>query len=162
MQSSFSRVLSIDPGYDRLGLAILDRSGKKETLLFSDCISSDNKNVFEERLFTNISTVEKCIDEYKPEALALETLFFTNNQKTAMHVAEVRGALLYLAVKNHMRVFEYTPMQIKNSVAGDGRASKTQMMKMVPLLLDTAGHSIDKDDEFDAIAVGLTCFASER
>jgi len=162
MQSSFLRVLSIDPGYDRLGIAILDRSGKKEALLFSDCIFSDRGSVFEERLFAIISAVEKCIAEYKPEALALETLFFTNNQKTAMHVAEVRGALLYLAMKNRMRIFEYTPMQIKNSVAGDGRASKAQMMKMVPLLLDTSGHAIEKDDECDAIAVGLTCFASER
>lgn len=156
------RILSIDPGYERLGVAILDKEkGKKEVLVFSDCIKTSAKDIFEDRLTQIGLQVEQLIQEYKPEALSIENLFISNNQKTAMRVAEVRGTLIYICRKNGLQIKEFTPLQVKLSVTGDGKSSKDQMIKMVKLLVkDVKSGALD--DEYDAIAVGLAYFAYSR
>jgi len=155
-------VLGIDPGYERLGVAILERkSGEKEKVLFSETLKTSPKREFKDRLFEIGEGVQKIIDEFQPENLAIEKLFFNTNQKTASKVAEVRGALLYIAQKNKMDIYEYTPLQIKVAITGQGRADKKQMMFMVPRLVRVE-KEIKYDDEFDAIAVALTAFATER
>lgn len=157
------RILGIDPGYERLGISVLEknRGDKKERLLYSHCFKTPKELPFSERLLQLGIEVERVIALFSPEALAIENLFLENNQKTAMHVAEVRGAILFLAGKNKMAIHEYTPLQIKSAVAGHGKGDKKQVAHMVHQLV-LIEKEIVHDDEYDAIAIGLTCFASER
>ena len=137
------------------------RLTKKEVLIYSSCFQTAATETFENRLLEIGSEVERLITEYSPQALAIEQLFFNTNQKTAMHVAEVRGALIYICKKYGLLSFQYTPLQIKNAVSGYGRSTKKQVAKMVPQLIEIQ-KEIKLDDEYDAIAIGLTCLASER
>lgn len=152
------KILGIDPGFERLGIAVLD--GPKE-VLFSECFKTSAKLEFPERLALLGEEVKRVIKKYKPEALALETLFMTNNQKTAMRVAETRGVILYEAECAGLRIFEATPPQIKLATTGSGSADKRQIIKMVKMLvkIDPAKKS---DDELDAIAIALTGLAHLR
>jgi crossover junction endodeoxyribonuclease RuvC len=156
------RILAIDPGFERVGMAIIEKTAfGKDVLIYSSCFKTSAQIPFPERL-KNIGTeVEKIIKKYKPEALAIEKLYFTTNQKTAMGVSEARGAILYVASKNGLCIYEYTPPQIKVAVTGYGKASKEMIMSMVPKLIDI-NMKINSDDELDAIAIGLTCLACEK
>lgn len=155
------KIVAIDPGYERVGIAVLESNTPKELVLYSDCFQTDKKDLFPQRLFQIGREVERIITLYSPDAVALEQLFFNTNQKTAMHVAEVRGALLYIAQKNNRAVYEYTPLQIKMAILGYGRGEKRQVMSMVERLV-TITKDIRYDDEYDAIAIGLTCLAHEK
>jgi len=158
------KILSIDPGYERVGVAVLERNSGgsgDEKLIYSDCFKTNKGLPFLERLQLVGKEVERVIKNYKPNAFAIEKLFFNTNQKTATMVSEVRGALVYIALKNKLKVFEYTPLQIKVAVAGDGHGDKKQIVTMIKNLIKIE-KDIKYDDEYDAIAVGLTCFASER
>lgn len=155
------RVLAIDPGYGRCGVAVLDKENGKEIWIYSECIETLATSPFEERLGTVANEVKRLIEKFKPDALAMEKLFFTNNAKTAMQVAEVRGAILHAVNSADLPVSEYTPGQIKSATTGSGKADKKQITQMIHLLL-----KIDKviklDDEYDAIAVGITHLACSR
>ncbi len=156
------RIISIDPGYERLGIAVLEKNPReKEQLLYSDWFKKSKDLPHHERLGNIGSEIERIIGEYKPQALALENLYFTNNQKTALLVAEARGVILYQAAKNQIPLYEYGPGQIKVAVTGYGKSDKEQIIAMIPRLI-RIDKKIQHDDEYDAIAVGLTCFASER
>ncbi len=155
------KVLAIDPGYGRCGVAVVEKTNGRDRLVHSDCIETSAKDDFPERLAAVTDACVRLIETYGPNALAMERLFFQKNQKTAMRVAEVRGALLNVAAQANLPVFEYTPGQIKSAAAGFGSADKRAVAKMLHALL-----SIEKrgmlDDEYDAIAVGVTCLAYER
>jgi len=156
------RVLAIDPGFERVGIAILEKdTGASETLIYSSCFITDKALLFEERLLLIGKEILRVIGEYTPDALAIETLFFNTNQKTALRVSEARGVIVYTAKSNGLKIFEYTPLQIKIAVTGYGKAPKNQVADMTQKLI-----SIPKkpkyDDEMDAIAIGLTCLASEK
>jgi crossover junction endodeoxyribonuclease RuvC len=157
------KIISIDPGYERLGVAILEKNtgDKKEILVHSECVTTSADLPYYERLLIIGKAVASLIDRFEPTAVAIETLFFTKNQKTAMAVAEARGVVLYEAIARGLKVYEYTPNQIKGAVTGFGNADKKHIISMLPKLI-TISKAIQHDDEFDAIAVGLTCFASER
>jgi crossover junction endodeoxyribonuclease RuvC len=155
------RIISFDPGYERLGVAILEKENNKEVVVFSDCIHTNKKETSQKRIFHLGSEIETIFQKYKPGAAAIEGLFFTNNQKTAMRVAEVRGMLIFLSKKFNCEVFEYTPNQIKVAVTGNGRATKKDILIMVPRLVNFTKKGA-LDDEYDAIACGITCFACER
>lgn len=156
------KILSIDPGYERIGIAIIEKTfEKKDSLVFSECFKTSTKIPFAERLRNIGEEVEKVIKKHKPEALAIETLYFTTNQKTVMGVSEARGAIVYVAAKNNLKIYEYTPPQIKVAVTGYGKASKDMVMSMVPKLIDIK-KEIKSDDELDAIACGLTLLACEK
>jgi crossover junction endodeoxyribonuclease RuvC len=156
------RILAIDPGYERLGIAIIEKNPKeKEVLVYSDCFKTDKKLSHHERLGFIGTEIDRVIKEFKPEALSMENLFFTTNQKTAIAVAEARGVILYEAAKNNLRVYEYGPGEIKVAVTGYGKSDKEQVIAMIPRLIKVE-KAIKYDDEYDAIAVGLTCFAIER
>ncbi len=152
------KVLGIDPGFERLGIAVMD--GPK-SVIFSECFKTSTKLDFAERLKLIGEEVRAVIKKYQPEVLAIETLFLNTNQKTAMQVAEARGVVIYESVKAGLKVFEASPPQIKLAVTGHGRADKTQINKMVSLLVKL-GNEKKLDDELDAIAVALTALAHIR
>jgi len=151
-------ILGIDPGYERLGVAILEKKKGKEDLLFSDCIRTSAKNPFNERLFYIGEELKKIIKKWKPDIVAVEKLFFTTNQKTAMQVSEVRGLIIYLAILHKSELREFTPLEIKTAVVGYGKAEKRQVEHMVKTILKLKEKKRD-DDEIDAIACALTCSA---
>jgi crossover junction endodeoxyribonuclease RuvC len=161
MASSF-RIIGIDPGYDRCGFAVLEKSPSgKEKLLFSECFITSKTLPFLERLRLVGERFDSLITEYSPDIAGIEKLYFENNQKTAMAVSEVRGALLYLAATNKLPLYEYTPLQVKVAVTGYGKSDKKQVASMVTKLL-TLTTPLRYDDEYDAIALALTASASVR
>lgn len=158
-----TRVLGIDPGFERLGISILkkNKNSKKELVVFSECFKTSAKLEFSERLKLIGERVKKIIKEYQPEILAIETLFLNTNQKTVMHVAEARGVVIYEAVQAGLKIFEASPPQIKMATTGYGRSDKTQINKMVKILVDVEKNKTS-DDELDAIAIAITAFAHLR
>ena len=156
------RILAIDPGFDRMGVAILDKIKGKETLVYSTCITTSKKESFESRLFFAGNTLEEIIIKYSPNHLAIEKLFFTANQRTAMNVAEVRGVCLFFAKKYKLSIFEYTPPQIKIAVTGYGKSNKSDISNMVYKIIKIPNKEKLLDDEIDAIAIGLTHSASVK
>jgi crossover junction endodeoxyribonuclease RuvC len=153
------RVLAIDPGYDRCGVAVVERQKAGDILLYSACIITKPKTPFPDRLAVVGREVAKLIHVHKPSSFALEKLYFNTNQKTAMGVAEVRGALIYIARSANIPIFEYTPPQVKVAVSGSGRADKKQLAGIIPKLIRIE-KNIQHDDEYDAIALGITHLAS--
>lgn len=153
------RVISIDPGYDRLGIAVMDNATGGDTLLYSGCIESSKTDDLPERLFVVGRAFDRLVAEYQPDTMAIETLFFNKNIKTAMGVAQARGLLLYIAKAANCRIYEFSPQQIKIAVTGYGNSDKQAVINMVTRLVPTAPKSA-LDDEYDAIAVGITCLAS--
>ena len=152
------KIISIDPGYDRVGIAIMEKKSGKEVILFSECFTTDKSEEIRDRIFSIGERVEELIKKYKPNLFAIENLFFTNNQKTAMGVAEARGAMIYVANKASLPVAEFTPLQIKTAMAGHGKATKTEVHKMVSMICNLEDRKYI-DDEIDAIAVGVTAFS---
>ena len=157
-------ILSIDPGYERLGLAILIKDNKNTIqLVWSECFKTSSKDLFSDRLLALGIQVMSLIKKYNPSVCVLENLFMQSNQKTVMHVSEVRGVLIYIAKTHNMKVCDLTPLQIKSAVTGNGRSDKLAVQKMLFLLLPELKNSTKKiDDEYDAIACGLTYFALEK
>ncbi len=154
--------ISIDPGYERIGIAILKKEkGSKEELLFSECFKTSPSMKLYERIFLVGKEVARIIEIYKPERFAIESVFHTNNTKTVLGVSEARGVLLFVASTYNLTISEYTPPQIKNAVTGYGKATKDQVYLMVKKLIELPPH-VKQDDEIDAIAIGLTDLACAR
>lgn len=156
------RILGIDPGFDRLGICILEKDGNKESLLHSSCVITNKKDTFEKRLEVLGTELAKVLKAWNPNELAIEKLFFAKNQTTAIQVAEVRGVILYLSQLHGLSVFEYSPPQVKVAVAGHGRASKADIELMVPRILKMPNKKGMLDDELDAIAIALTHSAHRK
>jgi crossover junction endodeoxyribonuclease RuvC len=155
-------VLGIDPGFGKVGIAVVEKNEtSKEILLYSNCLKTDSKLPFNERLLLVGKEIERVIKKYTPDILAVETLLFNTNQKTALMVSEARGVIVYEAKKHNLEIYEYTPLQIKNAVVGYGRASKNQVSAMIRQLISVP-KTVKQDDEIDAIAVALTCLASYK
>lgn len=155
------RVLAIDPGYDRIGVAVMEKTDSKEVLIHSECILTKKEDVLIARLLLLGQRIELIITEYKPTAVGIETLFFNKNQKTAIGVAQARGIIIYLARKAGCEVYEFGPQEIKVAVTGYGKSDKTAVIDMVKRLVVGVPESA-LDDEYDAIAVGITCLAQYR
>lgn len=163
------RIIAIDPGYERLGIAVLEKSysgftAVKEQLVFSECFKTSKKLPHHERLALIGNRIKEVIEKYEPEALATEKLYFSGNQKTAMLVAEARGVILYTGSSLGLDIFEYTPADIKIAITGYGKADKNQIIDMVKKLIQIGSKALsgNSDDEFDAIAIGLTHFAIHK
>jgi crossover junction endodeoxyribonuclease RuvC len=152
------RIIAIDPGYDRLGVAVLEGDGTSPVIVFSACVTTNKNLAFPERLAALGEDFAKLLNVYTPEALAVETLFFNKNAKTAIEVAEARGVLLYLAATKCLPVHEYSPQAIKLAVTGYGKSDKTAVTAMVKRLAAGVPETA-LDDEYDAIAIGITCLA---
>ena len=150
------RVLGIDPGLATIGFGVLDSDCRGNARAVAHGVILTPKD---EALPTRLAMIEvdlkKLIQKYKPQEIALEELFFNNNQKTAINVAQARGVILLTCVKECGRLYEYTPLQIKQALTGYGRAEKKQIQEMVKTMLGL--KAIPKpDDAADAVAVALT------
>lgn len=156
-----TRILAFDPGFDRLGVAVVEKRGGKETVVHSDCIQTSKSLSFHERLYIVGAAAEALMQKFAPDAVALEEVYFSKNEKTAMKIAEVRGALAYIATAHQLPVYQYTPLQVKVAITGYGKSDKKAVADMVPRLVSLGGKK-RLDDEIDAIAIGLTCLASLR
>jgi crossover junction endodeoxyribonuclease RuvC len=155
------RVLAFDPGFERLGVAVVEKTKRGETLLYSDCVHTAKNLPFEKRLHLLGETAEDLIALWKPECVALEHVFFEKNAKTAINVAGVRGMLAYIAVSHKLPLYEYTPLEVKVAVTGYGKSDKRAVGEMVKRLVSIPAKK-RLDDELDAIAIGLTCLASAK
>ena len=154
-------VLGIDPGLATLGWGVLksDR-GRFETVDYGVVLTPKEESL-PVRLAMLEEGVNELIDKYHPDEIALEELFFNNNITTGIHVAQARGVILLTCVKKCGRLYEYTPLQIKQALTGYGRADKKQMQIMVKTLLRL--DNIPKpDDAADALAVALTHCQTSR
>lgn len=156
------KILAIDPGYDRLGIAVVEGDPSKPMLIWSDCVTPAKREVAE-RLAAVAHAVVEAIAAHRPDALAIETLFFSKNVKTALGVAEARGAILAVAGAAALPVVECSPQEVKIAVTGYGSADKKAIELMVPKLLNlplSPAGGKRRDDELDAIAVGIAALAS--
>ncbi|MDD7457535.1 MAG: crossover junction endodeoxyribonuclease RuvC [Clostridia bacterium] len=149
-------ILGIDPGIAIVGYGVLSSEKGKFQAIDYGVITTSKDEKIPQRLALIEQGLNALIDKYKPDCIALEELFFQNNQKTAITVAEARGVLLLTAVKRCSKLYEYTPLQIKQAITGYGNADKKQVQFMVKALLNL--KQIPKpDDAADALAVALTC-----
>lgn len=155
--NKLNRVLGIDPGFDRIGVAILD----KEKVLFSDCIETNRKLPHQERLLEIGNSTRKIIKKWKPRTLAIESLFFNQNITNALKVSEARGVILYEATRAELEIYEYSPQAIKIAVTGYGKADKTNISTMVRKLVTLPPKKM-LDDEIDAIALCITHLATKK
>lgn len=153
--STCRRILGIDPGYGRCGWTILEDNNKQIKLIACDCIETSAKNKLPNRLMEITDGLEYIIKKYKPTEMAIESLFWFKNKKTAMDVAQARGAIILTAQKAGLDIAEYTPLQVKQSVVGYGKATKNQICLMLKAHLKGQCVPI-QDDTADAVAIGLT------
>lgn len=148
-----SRVLAIDPGYDRLGIALITGTPSKPVCEWSECILPP-KGARGARLAFIYGAVSKAVEQYSPTLLAIESLFFTKNQTTGIGVAEARGVVLAVMGLAKIPVIEFSPQQVKLAVTGYGNADKKAVISMTQKLIPLPPKK-RLDDEFDAIALGI-------
>ena len=148
------RILGIDPGYAIMGYGILDYKGNKFTPVEYGSIITEAHTPNEERLLTLYSELTRIIQEFMPDEAAIEELFYNTNATTAIMVGEARGMALLACAQNGIRISEYTPLQIKSSLTGYGRADKKQVQTMVKMILGLS--EVPKpDDTADALAAAI-------
>lgn len=154
------KVIGVDPGYDRLGVAVLayDTDGK-ERVIFSTCIETDKKASLPDRLHIIGEAFQEILAAHAPDALSIETLFFNKNQTTAIGVAAARGVVIYLAKTHGCQVFEHGPQEVKVAITGYGKSDKKAVTEMVRRLVKDVPEKA-LDDEYDAIAVAITGLAT--
>lgn len=155
------KVLAFDPGYERLGVAVVEKIKNKEALAHSECIQTKATLPFDKRLKLLGEAAEALIQKYKPDVISLEEVFFEKNAKTAMQIAEVRGMLTYIAAVRAIPLYHYTPLEVKVAITGYGKSDKRAVAAMIARLVSLPAKK-RLDDEIDAIAVGITCLASIR
>lgn len=155
------RILGIDPGTGILGFGIIDSLNSKLGLVDAGVIRTPVKQEDSERLFTIYHELEELIEEFRPDVLSVEKLFFIRNITTAMSVSQARGVVLLLGKQKKLQLHEYTPLQIKQAVTGYGKADKKQIQEMVKVILGL--KDIPKpDDAADALAAAICCSMSMR
>ena len=148
-------ILGIDPGFARVGWGVIEVQNSEFRIQNYGCIETSKDSDSYERLVDVYEQVLKIVKKYKPDALAIEELFFTNNAKTAFKVGEARGVIILASAMQKIPVFSYTPLQVKIAVTGYGNAEKTQVGRMIKAILKLK-EMPKLDDTADAIAVALT------
>lgn len=155
------RILGIDPGFAITGFSIIDYEGNKFKLITSGAILTVAHTSFPLRLEKIYNDLNEIINTYKPDAMSIEELFFNNNAKTAINVAQARGVILVTAKINQVPIYEYTPLQVKQAVVGYGRADKMQVQRMVKMILHE--ENLPKlDDTTDSMAIAICHAHSAR
>lgn len=151
--------MGVDPGYGRIGIAIVKKQKGKEILIHSECFETSAKLPHSRRLALVYDRIKEIIQEFEPSKLGIETLLFGKNQKTALQVAEARGVVIALAASSNIKISEYNPGQIKIAVTGYGKSDKKQVIDMIHRIIEVK-KVIKHDDEYDAIAAAITCAVS--
>ena len=151
-------ILGIDPGIAIVGYGVIEYKNSRFTTLAHGSIQTPAHTDVDTRLEMIYDRLDELIKMYHPEEMAIEELFFNTNQKTMVPVAEARGVILLCARQNGLNISEYTPLQVKQSVVGYGRAVKKQVMHMVALLLKLE-DAPKLDDTCDALAIAI-CHAN--
>jgi crossover junction endodeoxyribonuclease RuvC len=147
-------ILGIDPGVATIGFGVIDANRQKNTLIQYGTITTPPGIPLSNRLLQISNDMEELIRTFHPDEMAVEELFFTNNITTGISVAHGRGVILLAAEKLGVPIFEYTPMQVKQSVVGYGKAEKKQVMLMTQRLLNM--KQIPRpDDAADALALAI-------
>ena len=148
------RILGIDPGYAIIGWGVVQYEGGRFHAQDFGAVTTEAGTPFLQRLDSIYEQLTAILTQFKPDAMAIEKLYFKNNQKTAIDVAEARGVILLAAQRCGVAVFEYTPLQVKSAVTGFGQAQKPQVMEMTRRLLRL--QSVPKpDDTADALAIAI-------
>lgn len=149
------RILGIDPGYAIVGYGVIDYVGVKVSLVDYGAITTAADMPFERRLATIYDDMRVLLNTYKPQEMGIEKLFFNTNQKTGIDVAQARGVTLLPVIQAGVPFYEYTPLQVKSSIVGYGRAEKKQVQELVRTILHL--KAIPKpDDAADALALAIT------
>lgn len=147
-------ILGIDPGFATVGCGVIDYTANRFKVIEYGAVTTPAGMPFNRRLEIIYDDVTDIIKRTSPEALAIEKLFFNSNQKTVIDVGQARGVLMLAAQKCGLDVFEYTPLQVKQSVVGYGRAEKKQVQEMTRIILNL--EKIPKpDDVADALAMAI-------
>lgn len=155
------RILGIDPGFARSGWGVIDFDSGRVKAVDYGCIETSPREELPHRLLFVRNSFEKIIDDYRPDVFAIEELFFNTNAKTALRVGEARGVCIVVGVQKGLSYAMYTPLQVKSSMIGYGRATKDQVGIMVKTLLNL--REIPKpDDTADALAIALCHAFSSR
>lgn len=148
------RIIGIDPGYAIVGFGVLEYNKARFSVVEYGAVTTPTDMDFNQRLCEIYSDLCYIFDKYKPDFLSIERLYFTSNQKTAIAVAQARGVTLLAAKQRGIEIFEYTPLQVKQSVTGYGKAVKKQVQEMTKRILDL--DEIPKpDDTADALAMAI-------
>lgn len=148
-------ILGLDPGFARLGYAVVSGPRQLPVIQTVGCFETSAREVRAQRFLALAHFLKKIIKDFKPTQVALETLFFSTNVKTALGVAEARGVITYIVTEAGLPMSEFSPQQVKITATGDGRADKLQVQKMLKLMfkLKQVPHP---DDAADALAIALT------
>lgn len=155
------RILGIDPGTHRLGWGVIEGTPAKQNIIAYGCIESPKGTKPAEYLLTIESSLQKIIQEYKPQAVGIETLLFQKNISTAITVAQARGVVLLVSAQNALLVTELAPNAVKSAVAGSGSAEKRDVERMVGLLLRVDTTKL-LDDTTDALAIAIAGLVTHR
>ena len=162
MTAAEFRIIGIDPGLETTGVSILDVKGSKYMPVYCSCIITSKKDTMSVRLKAIFNELSLLIKKFDPDCLAIEELFFSSNTKTAISVGHARGVLMLAGSINNLKIYEYTPLEIKQAVVGYGRATKKQIKYMLKIILNTDEDFFPKkDDAWDAMAVSL-CHANNH
>lgn len=149
------RILGIDPGTATTGFGVIEVDGGKLKFIDAGVIITKPDIPMQDRLVTIYNELKELLHEFKPDAVAIELLYFATNVTTAMTVGQARGVALLAAAQARLPVGEYTPLQVKQAVTGYGKAQKRQIQEMVKTLLHLS--AIPKpDDAADALAIAIT------
>ncbi len=147
-------ILGIDPGLATIGFGAVQKMGTKYRAVEYGAITTKPHQIIEKRLCEIYDSVNELIARLRPDCIAIEELFFNSNVTTAIDVAQARGVILLAAYKNGVDLYEYTPLEVKSSVVGYGRAEKQQVQYMVRLMLGL-NETPKPDDTADALALAL-------
>jgi crossover junction endodeoxyribonuclease RuvC len=151
------RIIGIDPGTGILGFGVVDVSNRRMTLVTAGVITTPAHTSLDERLEEIYDGLTEIITETKPSVMSIEKLFFARNVTTAMSVSHARGVAMLAGRKAKLPIFEYTPMQIKQTVTGYGKADKKQVQEMVRMQLSLK-ETPKPDDAADALAAAITYY----
>jgi len=152
------KIIGVDPGYGRLGVAVIEKNSDNFDVIFSSCVETNKDQGFDQRLYFVCKKLEYIVETEKPDVLVVENLFVNKNQKTISGVYQTRGAIIYIAKKAGIPVVEISPQQVKISVTGYGKSEKSAVERMVRTILKLSKTKKYLDDEIDALAIAYSGF----
>ncbi|HUD20222.1 MAG TPA: crossover junction endodeoxyribonuclease RuvC [Patescibacteria group bacterium] len=148
-------IMGVDPGFARVGWAIIEHKASRITPKAYGCIETEKTETLPNRLMITHNAIQTLIKRFSPDCMSVEELYFATNAKTAISVGQARGVILLAAAQKNIPVVSYSPLTIKRTICGDGKADKSQIGRMVTKILKL--KEIPKpDDTADALAIALT------